>query len=186
MATCSLHFMIMNFSCHFLVVFQNALPSSCNAIVKTLSMTANVLLVYHCYGFRRMPMHKKTQDIVGIAKPVSFVSHFCINTYQSLNVWEPAEKEEMECGTQAGGQVDCAPSGHPLDENCMHRVLLSIHLRTTPCITSSGAATSSVISHKASAWDEIITAHDHTSMPTAVLLCVIPLSQEESHQVTDT
>lgn len=59
MATRTVHFMIMNFSCHFSVVFQNVFPSSCNAVVKTLSTTANVLLVHHCYGFRRMPVHKE-------------------------------------------------------------------------------------------------------------------------------
>lgn len=59
MATHSLHFMIMNFSCNFLVVFQNVLASSCNAVVKILTRTANVLLVRHCYGFKRTPMHKK-------------------------------------------------------------------------------------------------------------------------------
>lgn len=44
MATHCVHLMIMNFSRHFSVVFQNVLLSSCNAVVKT----ANVLLVHHC------------------------------------------------------------------------------------------------------------------------------------------
>lgn len=44
---------------------------------------------------------QKTQETVGIAKQVNFISHFCINTYQPLDI--EATEKEMEHGARAGG-----------------------------------------------------------------------------------
>lgn len=117
MATHSVDFMIMNFSCHFSVVFQNVLPSSWNAAVKALSTTTNVLLVHHCSEFRRMPVHEK---------PKMQYSPFCINTYQPLDLGEATGQEkEMERGAQAGGAGGLCTFQASPGENDVHHVLLS-------------------------------------------------------------
>lgn len=81
------------------------------------------------------------------------------------------------------GQEGSAPSGYPLHGNMSFSLL---YPRTTTHISSSGVASFSNMSHEAHAWDEITTAHDHTSMPATALLHIVPLSQDGSHQVTNT
>lgn len=106
-----------------------------------------------------------------------------INTYWPLDVGEATKQEKkMEHGAQAGG----AGGQRTWMKTLCIMFSLPLHPRNTPCISSSGVVSFNIISRGASAWDEDTTAHDHTSMPTMALLYIVPLSQDKSHQVTDT
>lgn len=73
-----------------------------------------------------MPMHKKTQDTVRIAKQVDFISHISNKYILTLGCWRSRWAGEGDgVVLRQEGQTVCAPSGLPLDENGVHHVLLS-------------------------------------------------------------
>lgn len=71
-------------------------------------------------------MHKKPKMQLGLQSKFILLVAGANNTYQPLDSQKSAEQEkEMERAPQWEGQVGNPLSGHPLDQNCVHLILLS-------------------------------------------------------------